>query len=164
MPTRYRLLVTRALEGEQLPPIVVETLFVEPLPSIVWTGNGVRSDAAGRSHFVRHAIATQSARDAEDAIGFEMPKVLLIEQLRSEGVTELRKWLDVGDDVFDGKQLAIGDQIIIGYEPRRTRTRIVWPWAMHTDLTGQGPMRSIWASFFRPSDSELARQLLRWMG
>jgi hypothetical protein len=171
---RYRIWIGRDIDREPLPTALVERLFIAPHPRLEWTGNGVHRDEAGRSHFVRHAMATTSQVDRpEDVIALDVPKMLILEQLRTQSVAEFLDWLvrnggpnaAIADSHIDRLERAfvIGDQIVFGYDPRRHGTAMVWPWTEGTLIAGADFMHATWSCFFgQPPSSELPTQLLRW--
>lgn len=168
--------VGTARERRERPPSpLIDTLFVAPTPSLEWTGDGIRRDPTGRLHFIRHAMEPGAATATLSVPSVEVPKLLIVEHLRSQSHADFQAWLTEhgGDEsgaaaianglTDSGKTLLIGEQIAIGYEPRLARTRILWPWKTFTDAHEPVFMQAIWRCYFEAAGQpELRTQLLRW--
>ncbi len=172
----YRMIGCRSLHEREPPSLALMNMaFGRPAPHVEWTGNGVRSDARGRLHFVRHAIERLELHLPPDEMAtIEAAKLLVVELLRSQSDEDVRRWIGQGAlDRVDPQtiatlaatapSLAPGAQVVVSYEPIKDRTRVVWPDLPPTDVYDRSFMRWLWRCYLDdPNQAELKKQLTRW--
>ncbi|MBX3190504.1 MAG: hypothetical protein KF819_26120 [Labilithrix sp.] len=155
---------------------ITSAMFDAPSPALVWTGDGVRADRWGRLHCARHAMdARARAISASETACASVTKLLVIQILRPQSHADVRDWLvscrddDVGPETIAAvvadvqRGLSASEELMVGYDPRRGRARLLWPWGGRTDVYDEPFMRAIWRAYFTTSDQpELGEQLLRW--
>lgn len=169
----YRLVV-KTKRDRSIASEMAAMLFDAPLPTLRLTGDGEWRGPHTDTHFVRHACAVEGRTPATAISTAVVHKMLIVEYERARSRADVYRWLREhgGQDVERhlstistdrSELLRPGDSLIIGYEPRRSRTRIAWGGQRELDLDGDDVMRGIWGFYFDSVEvPDFKHQLVRW--